>query len=92
MRDERVRGFAFLADRRVTVDGLYLPQDVMMTGGSRDASERRHLMDILVELIKAVATLGVMALIALLMAALFIIVLSLATGIDRNIQPEEERS
>lgn len=48
-------------------------------------------MDLLVELIKAVATLGVMVLIALLMAALFIIVLSLATGIDRNIQPEDER-
>jgi hypothetical protein len=49
-------------------------------------------MDILVELIKGVLTLGVIAVIALAMAALFIIVLSLATGIDRNIQPEDERS
>ncbi len=49
-------------------------------------------MDILVELIKAAVTIGVIALIALVMAGLFIIVLSLATGIDSSIQPEDERS
>ena len=49
-------------------------------------------MDILVELIKAAVTIGVIAMIALLMAGLFIIVLSLATGIDSSIQPEDDRS
>jgi hypothetical protein len=49
-------------------------------------------VDILVELIKAAVTIGVIVLIALLMAGLFIIVLSLATGIDSSIQPEDERS
>jgi len=49
-------------------------------------------VDILVELIKAAVTIGVIAAIAIGMAALFIIVLSLATGIDSSIQPEEDRS
>ena len=49
-------------------------------------------MDLLVELIKAAVTIGVIVAIALGMAALFIIVLSLATGIDANIQPEDDRS
>lgn len=48
-------------------------------------------VDILAELLKAVLTLGVIAFVALLMAALFIIVLAIATGIDSNIQPEEDR-
>jgi hypothetical protein len=48
-------------------------------------------VDIFVELIKGIVTLGVVAVIALVMAGLFIIVLSLATGIDSNIQPEEEQ-
>lgn len=49
-------------------------------------------MDILVELVKAAVTLGVIVAIAIGMAALFIIVLSLATGIDSNIQTEDDRS
>ena len=49
-------------------------------------------MDTLVELLKVLATLGVFVLVALIMAALFIIVLSIATGIDSNIQPEEDRN
>lgn len=53
--------------------------------------EWRATVDILVELIKAAVTIGVIAIIALLMAGLFIIVLSLATGIDSAIQPEDER-
>lgn len=48
-------------------------------------------MDIFVELVKAVVTLGVFVAIVLILAALFIIVLSLATGIDSHIQPEDER-
>lgn len=47
-------------------------------------------MELLGGLIEALLTIGVIALVALLMAALFIIVLSIATGIDRNIQPEED--
>lgn len=49
-------------------------------------------MDILVELVKAAVTVGVIVAVALGMAALFIIILSLATGIDSNIQPEDDRS
>lgn len=49
-------------------------------------------MDILVELLKAVLTLGVIAAVGIIMAGLFITVLALATGIDSNIQPEEDRS
>jgi hypothetical protein len=48
-------------------------------------------VDILAEVLKAVLTLGVIAFVALLMAALFIIVIAIATGIDSNIQPEEDR-
>lgn len=48
-------------------------------------------MDTLVELIKVVLTLGVFVLVALVTAALFIIILSIATGIDRTIQAEEDR-
>ncbi|HEV2127992.1 MAG TPA: hypothetical protein VGR22_05165 [Thermomicrobiales bacterium] len=42
-------------------------------------------MEILAELLKVVATLGVFVVVALLTAALFIIILAMATGIDRNI-------
>lgn len=49
-------------------------------------------MDILVELVNVVVMLGVIVAIAIGMAALFIIVLSLATGIDSNIQTEDDRS
>ena len=47
-------------------------------------------MDIFIELIKAVVTLGVLAAIIVILGALFIIFLSLATGIDNHIQPDEE--
>lgn len=53
-------------------------------------SEWRSNVDILVELIKAVVTVGIIAFIAVAMAGLFIIVLSLATGIDSAIQPDED--
>jgi hypothetical protein len=53
--------------------------------------ERRSMVDIFVELVKAVVTLGVFVAIVLIMAGLFIIVLSLATGIDSHIQPDEDR-
>lgn len=49
-------------------------------------------MDIIVELLNVVVTLGVIVAIAIGMAALFIIVLSLATGIDSNIRTDDERS
>ncbi|MDQ4045666.1 MAG: hypothetical protein M3173_09500 [Chloroflexota bacterium] len=49
-------------------------------------------MEVLVELLKVVATLGVFVIVALLTAALFIIVLAIATGIDRNINPGEDRN
>lgn len=55
-------------------------------------SEWRSNVDILVELIKAVVTIGAIAIIAVAMAGLFIIVLSLATGIDSSIQPDDDRS
>lgn len=48
-------------------------------------------MDIFLELIKVAATLGTMGAIVVILGALFIIVLSLATGIDNHIQPDEER-
>lgn len=43
-------------------------------------------MDILIGLIKAALTLGVIVAIILALAALFMIVFSIATGIDRRIQ------
>lgn len=48
-------------------------------------------MDIFIELVKAAVTLGVMVAIIVILGALFIIFLSLATGIDSHIQPDEER-
>lgn len=48
-------------------------------------------MDIFLELIKVAVTLGAMGAIVVILGALFIIVLSLATGIDNHIQPDEER-
>lgn len=55
----------------------------------REGSENQ--VDIFIELIKAVVTLGVLAAIIVILGALFIIFLSLATGIDDHIQPDEER-
>ncbi len=55
----------------------------------REGTENQ--VDIFIELIKAVVTLGVLAAIIVILGALFIIFLSLATGIDDHIQPDEER-
>ena len=55
----------------------------------REGTENQ--VDIFIELIKAVVTLGVLAAIIVILGALFIIFLSLATGIDNHIQPDEER-
>lgn len=49
-------------------------------------------MDILVGLIGAAITVGVIGAVAIGMAFLFIIVLALATGIDSNIHQEDERA
>lgn len=49
-------------------------------------------MDILVGLIEAALTLAVIAVVGIVMAGLFIVVLSLATGIDGQIQQEEDPS
>lgn len=48
-------------------------------------------MDILVDLATAVLTFAVIIAIGIIMAGLFIMVLSLATGIDSNIQQEDDR-
>ena len=56
---------------------------------SREGTEKQ--VDIFLELVKAALTLGAMAAIIVLLGALFIIVLSLATGIDDHIQPDEDR-
>lgn len=49
-------------------------------------------MDILRELVSSALTLGFIVAVGIIMAALFIMVLSLATGIDSNIQQEDDRS
>jgi hypothetical protein len=49
-------------------------------------------MDILSELVSSALTLGFIVAVGIVMAALFIMVLSLATGIDSNIQQEDDRS
>lgn len=48
-------------------------------------------MDIFLELVKGVVTIGVLAAIIVILGALFIIILSLATGIDSHVQPDETR-
>jgi hypothetical protein len=48
-------------------------------------------VDIFLGLVKAALTIGAMAAIIVILGALFIIVLSLATGIDDHIQPDEDR-
>lgn len=55
----------------------------------REGTENQ--VDIFIELVKAAVTLGVMVAIIVILGALFIIVLSLATGIDDHIQPDEDR-
>lgn len=52
--------------------------------------ERRGKVDILIELVKAAITLGVLAAIIIILAGLFIVILSLATGIDDHVQPGED--
>ena len=47
-------------------------------------------MDIFIELVKSAVTLGAMVAIIVILGALFIIFLSLATGIDDHIQPDED--
>lgn len=49
-------------------------------------------MDILRELVSSALMLGFIVAVGIVMAALFIMVLSLATGIDSNIQQEDDRS
>lgn len=49
-------------------------------------------MDIVVTLIEVAVILAVIVGVAISMGFVFIIVLSLATGIDSNIQQEEDRS
>lgn len=49
-------------------------------------------MDILIELLKSALTLTVIVAVGIVMAGLFITILSLATGIDSNIQQEDDRS
>lgn len=49
-------------------------------------------MDILEWLIESALTVAVIAAVGIIMAGLFIVVLSLATGIDSQIQQEEESS
>lgn len=53
--------------------------------------ERRSNVDIFLELVKGVVTIGVLAAIIVILGALFIIILSLATGIDSHVQPDETR-
>ncbi|MBA2289091.1 MAG: hypothetical protein H0V98_01755 [Chloroflexia bacterium] len=49
-------------------------------------------MEILRELVSSALMLGFIVVIGIIMGALFIMVLSLATGIDSNIQQEDDRS
>ncbi len=60
-----------------------------MSPRSREGTENQ--VDIFIELVKAAVTLGVMVAIIVILGALFIIFLSLATGIDSHIQPDEDR-
>jgi len=49
-------------------------------------------VEILLELVKSAITLAAIVVVGLIMAGLFIAVLALATGIDSNIQQEDDRS
>jgi ABC-type transport system involved in cytochrome bd biosynthesis fused ATPase/permease subunit len=53
---------------------------------------RSEAMEILRELVSSALMLGFIVVIGITMGALFIMVLSLATGIDSNIQQEDDRS
>jgi ABC-type transport system involved in cytochrome bd biosynthesis fused ATPase/permease subunit len=53
---------------------------------------RSEAMEILRELVSSALMLGFIVVIGIIMGALFIMVLSLATGIDSNIQQEDDRS
>jgi ABC-type transport system involved in cytochrome bd biosynthesis fused ATPase/permease subunit len=53
---------------------------------------RSESMEILRELVSSALMLGFIVVIGIIMGALFIMVLSLATGIDSNIQQEDDRS
>lgn len=55
-------------------------------------TERRSWLDIVVILIEVAIVLAAIVGVAIGMAFVFIIVLSLATGLDSNIQQEDERA